>query len=146
MQIKASNGSYVTNDLDILKECNSFYSMLYASKNTAVTSSSDDLFFGQENPTLNEIDKQKCEGLMTEKECCEALKSMESDKSPGTDGLPAEFYKVFKRVVSPFLVSCLNKSYQKGKLAITQRRGIFCLIPKKDKSLQELKNWRPITL
>ena len=32
MQIKASNGSYVTNDLDILEECNSFNSMLYASK------------------------------------------------------------------------------------------------------------------
>ena len=51
MQIKASNGSYVTNDLDILEECNCFYSMLYASKNTAVTSS-DDLFFSQKHPTL----------------------------------------------------------------------------------------------
>ena len=101
--------------------------------------SSDDLFFSQEHPTLNEINKQKCEGLMTEKECSEALKSMESDKSPGTDGLPAEFYKVFWGDVSPFLVSCLNKSYQKGKLAITQRRGVISLIPKKDKSLQELK-------
>ena len=47
--------------------------------------------------------------------------------------------------VSPFLISCLNKSYQKGKLAITQRRGIISLIPKKDKSLQEIKNGRPIT-
>ena len=145
MQIKASNGSYVTNDLDILEECNCCYSTLYASKNTAVTSP-DDLFFSQEHPTLNEINKQKCEGLMTEKECFEALKSMESDKSRGTDGLPAEFYTVFWGDVSPFLVSCLNKSHQKGKLAITQRRGIISLIPKKDKSLQELKNWRPITL
>ena len=111
-----------------------------------MTSSSDDLFFSQEHPTLNEIDKQKCEGLMIEKECFKALKSMESDKLPGMDGLPAEFYKVFWGDVSPFLVSCLNKSYQKGKLAIMQRRGIISLIPKKDKSLQELKNWRPITL
>ena len=31
-QIKTSNGSYATNDPDILKECNSFYSRLYASK------------------------------------------------------------------------------------------------------------------
>ena len=27
MQIKASNGSYVTNDLDILEECNCFYTV-----------------------------------------------------------------------------------------------------------------------
>ena len=83
---------------------------------------------------------------MTEKECLEALKTMESGKSPGTDGLPAEFYKVFWKDVSPFLIRCLNKSHLKGKLALTQRRGIISLIPKKDKALQELKNWRPITL
>ena len=56
------------------------------------------------------------------------------------------FYKVFWKDVSPFLIRCLNKSHQKGKLALTQRRGIIALIPKKDKALQELKNWRPITL
>ena len=83
---------------------------------------------------------------MTEKECLEALKTMEPGKSPGTDGLPAEFYKVFWKDVSPFLIRCLNKSYQNGKLALTQRRCIISLIPKKDKALQELKNWRPITL
>ena len=44
------------------------------------------------------------------------------------------------------LIRSLNRSYQKGKLAITQRRGIISLIPKKDKVLNELKNWRPITL
>ena len=71
---------------------------------------------------------------------------MKSGKSPGTDGLPTEFYKVFWRDVSPFLISSFNKSYQKGKLAITQRRGIISLIPKKDKALNELKNRRPITL
>ena len=71
---------------------------------------------------------------------------MESGKSPGTYGLPAEFYKVVWKDVSPFLMCCLNKSHQKGKLAFTQRRGVILLIPKKDTALQELKNWRPITL
>ena len=105
-----------------------------------MTSFSDTLFFDQERPSLNDSDKQKCEGLLTEKECLEALETMESGKSPGTDGLPAEFYKVFWKDVSPFLI------HLKGKLALTQRRGIISLIPKKDKALQELKNWRPITL
>ena len=145
-QIKTSNGSYATNDLDILKEFNSFYSRLYASKKPTVTLLSDNLFFGQEHPTLNDIDKQKCEGLLSGKECLEALKTMEPGKSPGTDGLPVEFYEVFWKDVSPFLIRCLNKSHQKGKLALTQRRGIISLIPKKDTALQELKNWRPITL
>ena len=118
-QIKRSNGSHATNDPDILKECNPFYSRLHASKKPRVASFSDNLFFDQEHPSLNDSDKQKCEGLLTEKECLEALETMESGKSPGTDGLPAEFYKVFWKDVSPFLIRCLNKSHQKGKLALT---------------------------
>ena len=109
------------------------------------TENLEELFFDQEHPKLNQIDNEKCEGLLTEKECLEAVKSMELGKSPSTDGLPAEFYKVFWKDISPYLISSLNRSYQKGKLAITQRRGIISLIPKKDKTLNELKNWRPIS-
>lgn len=53
------------------------------------------MFFGQEHPSFNDIDKQKCEGLLTEKECLESLKTMEPGIWPGTEGLAAEFYKVF---------------------------------------------------
>ena len=65
---------------------------------------------------------------------------MESGKSPGTDGHPAEFCKVFCKDVSPFLISSPNRSYQNENLAITQRRGIISLVQKKDKALNELKN------
>ena len=146
MQIKTKDGVNITNDSDILRECNSFYNELYTSKITKRTENLEELFFDQEHPKLNQIDKEKCEGLLTEKECLEAVKSMELGKSPGTDGLPAEFYKVFWKDISPYLISSLNRNYQKGRLAITQRRGIISLIPKKDKALNELKNWRPITL
>ena len=71
---------------------------------------------------------------------------MESGKWPGTDGIPAEFYKVFWDDVSPFLVAALNLSFTQGHLSISQRRGLITLMPKKDKPLQHLKNWRPISL
>ena len=71
---------------------------------------------------------------------------MESEKTPGTDGLPAEFYKVFWKDVSSTLISALNYAYETGKLSITQRRGIIKLIPKKDAEPFFIKNWRPLTL
>ena len=71
---------------------------------------------------------------------------MESGKSPGTDDLPAEFYKIFWNDVSTFLIEALNMSFSKSYLTISQRRGLITLLPKKNKPRQYLKNWRPITL
>ena len=72
---------------------------------------------------------------------------MASNKSPGTDGLPAEFYEVFWDYVKPFLLNALNCSCTNGHLSITQRRGLITLVPKKNKlAANLLKNWGPITL
>ena len=103
--------------------------------------------FSQGNDTVLNYEEQNiCEGALTEKECLEALMSMDSNKTPGTDGLPAEFYKVFWKDISHFLIPALNYSFESGSLSITQRRGAIKLIPKKDAELHYIKNWRPITL
>ena len=91
------------------------------------------VFFEGENDTvLQDYEQNACEGLLTEKECLKALKSMDSEKTPGTDGLPAEFYKIFWNDIASTLINALNFAYETGKLSITQRRGIIKLIPKKD--------------
>jgi len=71
---------------------------------------------------------------------------MDSDKTPGTDGLPAEFYKVFWKDISALLISSFNCAFESGYLSVTQRRGFIKLIPEKDPELYFVKNWRPITL
>ena len=71
---------------------------------------------------------------------------MEPEKTPGTNGLPAEFYKVFWRDISSTLIDALNYAYETGQLSITQRRGVIKLIPKKDAEPYFIKNWRPLTL
>ena len=71
---------------------------------------------------------------------------MAPDKSPGTDGLPREFYKAFWNDVAEILMKSFNYSYEIGKLSISQRRDIIKLIPKKDADLNLIKNWRPLTL
>ena len=95
---------------------------------------------------LTDDQKLSCEGELSAAECFESLKTMEMGKSPGTDGLPAEFYKVFWNDVSTNLLASLNSLLSKGHLSISQRRGLITLIPKKNKPQQFLKNWRPISL
>ena len=71
---------------------------------------------------------------------------MGTEKTPGTDGLPGEFYKVFWKDISAILIRALNYAYETGQLSVTQRRGIIKLIPKKDAEPFFIKNWRPLTL
>ena len=87
-----------------------------------------------------------CEGEFTENECLQAQKSMENSKSPGDDGIPAEFYKMFWKDIAKFYVNAINNAYKTGKLSTSQRRRIIKLIPKKNSITHYVKNWRLITL
>ena len=60
--------------------------------------------------------------MLTEKECLEALQDMGTEKTPGTDGLPADFYKVFWNDISAILTRALNYASETGQLSVTQRR------------------------
>ena len=71
---------------------------------------------------------------------------MECNKTPGSDGLPAEFYKVSWNDIADFFLKSINQAYHAGQLSVTQRRGIIKLIPKKDAEPYLIKNWRPISL
>ena len=100
-----------------------FYKNLYTSK---ISDCPEPSLFSQVNATyLTKEEQTICEGVLTEKECFEALKNMDSDKTPGTDGLPAEFYKVFWKDISPFLIPALNFAFESGYLSVTQRRGVI---------------------
>ena len=75
-----------------------------------------------------------------------SFKRYEPNKTPGSDGLPAEFYKVFWNDLADYLLNSLNYAYQNGQLSVSQKRGVIKLIPKKDAELYYVKNWRPLTL
>ena len=62
---------------------------------------------------LNSEDKEKCEGLLTKEECLQALKVMSPNKTPGSDGLSVEFYKVFWNDIADYLLNSLNYAARK---------------------------------
>ena len=145
-QLKIREKDFADTDKEILNECESFYQTLYSSK-TNNEKSSDVFFPPQQNQNyLTNAEQLVCEGLLNREECLQVLNSMNSVKTPGTDGLPCEFYKIFWNDVSDILVSSFKYSYETGTLSVSQRRGIVKRIPKKDADLSLIKNWRPLTL
>ena len=118
-----------------------FYNQLYSSQNQpSVTCSST---FLQHESLLVKLDDEKqslCEGPITAVESLTALITFQHNKTPGTDGLSAEFYLRFWNDFSSPLINSLNYS------AFFSELSIISLIPKKNKGPLLLKNWCPITL
>ena len=74
------------------------------------------------------------------------MKTIENNKTPGTDGLTPEFDRYFWNLLGAFMVDSFNYPFRNGALSISQRQGIISLIPKKKKNTEYLKNWRPVSL
>ena len=84
--------------------------------------------------------------MLNEYECGLALKEMQNNKSPGSDGITIEFYKIFWNDIKTHLINSLNYSFNNENLTTLQKQGIISLIPKPGKNLESLSNWRPISL
>ena len=74
------------------------------------------------------------------------LKKMKNNKSPGIDGLSAEFFKVFWGKLKYLIANAINSCYSKGCLSISMRQSIITSLPKGQKDRRYIKNWRPISL
>ena len=74
------------------------------------------------------------EGQINYKEATLVLHNMNKNKTPGSSGFSADFYKVlFWRRIGVFVVRDINHSYLSGELSITQTEGIITCIPKDNK-------------
>ena len=138
----------ITNPKLILPGLHDFYSELYSNRDLPNHHVLSDAFLDHcLLPTLSEDFKNNCEGPLTNAECFKALQTFHNGKSPGNDGLTAEFYKVFWPTLGHLLVDSLNCSFENGELANSQKQGIIIeLIEKKSKDKRYIANWRPISL
>jgi len=146
-QLKIKNNNTFDDKL-IMRELKSFYTDLYSEKQNLTTHCTgiESIFINKFQLKLSAEDAAHCDNPITENECLKALKTLSNNKTPGTDGLSAEFYKFFWLDVKGCVFDSIVYAFDKGEMSIDQRRGIISLSPKKGKDRLYLKNWRPITL
>jgi hypothetical protein len=87
-----------------------------------------------------------CEGKITEEELAIVVKKCNLNKSPGTDGIPYEYYKQHLSEASPFLVENYNDILENETLGPTMLERIITLMYKEKGANTHIKNYRPITL
>ena len=146
-KIKLDNGEIVTEQKDILNHVKEYYTQLFRNKDTELTNMNiSEIIKHNEIKKLTKFQAEKLEGPIKLSEVGAALKQMKKNKTPGIDGFPAEFFKVFWCKLKFLIVKVFNIFYKKGSLSVTLRQSVITCIPKGDKPRQFLKNWRPISL
>ena len=139
----------VTDQNGILEEESNFYRTLYTSVKPDVYDPDIQEFLGSEIGEINSLsdeDKHNLDEQISETELLACLKSCQNGKSPGLDGIPVDFYKVFWNDIKTHFMNAVNLAFEKGLLSLSQRQGTITLLPKKGKDCLYLKNWRPISL
>ena len=92
-----------------------------------------DNFLNQLNfPTLSPDGKMRLDEPITKEEIDAAISSLQSGKSPGPDGFPAEFFKTFSSLLSSQLSAVLSGSFKQGKRLTSFYEACITLIVKKD--------------
>ena len=138
----SDTGQVLTEPGQIRKRAVEFYSALYSSEYG--DHDMYHLFCGHLPQIATESNISRGAPL-TLQELHSALLSIQGRKAPGIDGLTVEFYKAFWEVIGEDLLAVMNESLAVGELPLSCRRAVITLLPKKG-NLQEIKNWRPVSL
>ena len=70
------------------------------------------MFISDNLNKITEEERLSCEGKLTEYECQLALNTMNNNKSPGSGGITAEFYKMFWSTISQYYLDSINYSFE----------------------------------
>ena len=141
-QIMKENEEITTDESEILKEIQNFYQKLYTAGDRIDKKYVDNL----EILVIPLVLREELERPIEIQEISVALSQLKNQKSPGCDGLPVEFYKVFYDKLKPFLHELYLEIVKAEELHLTAKRGILSLLEKVGKDAIFLNHWHPLTL
>ena len=120
--LKDDDDNVVTDLNGIVDACLSIYSKLFSAESIDVDIQSEML--SVLSRSVPPADVAKYEGLFEPDELLHALNGMARGKTPGSDGLPVEFFIKFWDTLGTDLVDVLNSSYLDGFLPSSSCKGL----------------------
>ena len=114
-KLETNDGKIITDQQEILNETKLFYENLYSNKDSQLIDINlYELFNNKDIKKLNKDESDSIEGPITYQEAALILKAMSNNRSPGSDGFSAEFFKMFWKKMGHFVVRSINYGFSKG--------------------------------
>lgn len=145
-KLKSVNSTLTKPD-EISESFAEFYKPLY--KNTDTCTDDEELAQFLKDIKVKELSEpmaKELDGLIKEWEVQQVISTLKNNKSPGLDGYINEFYKTFKKTISPLLLKAYHRALQSGTMAPSWREATIVVIHKEGKDSTKCQSYRPISL
>ncbi|XP_069059370.1 vomeronasal type-2 receptor 26-like [Pleurodeles waltl] len=97
-------------------------------------------------PRLTAAQRSALEEPLELSEIQASIHELSAGRTPGPDGLPADFYKTFASILGPHLLRVYEDSVQGGSLPTSQNEALLVSLPKPGKDPLELGSYRPLAM
>ena len=142
-QLINENGDIKHDTEDLKKVVTEYYTDLFSEKNTSTAKTTK--LLGNISKRLTQAQRFEMDRDITLEELGKAVMKLQKGKSPGPDGIPAEFYQAYWPLIQNLYLNFINAvkltSFPKSKNTSTTT-----LIYKEKGEITLLKNYRPIAL
>ena len=129
----------IADQAEINKQIFSFYQSLFLRKVQNQTDKIEAYLEHIPLPKLINEETLSCEEIISEDEAFKSLKSMENNKSPGTDGLSKEFYECFWDEIKNAFLPSIHEAFLNQELSSSQKQAVIKMLEKKTNTKDSLK-------
>ncbi|CAC5423453.1 unnamed protein product [Mytilus coruscus] len=146
-EIKDCDGKIVTETNDLLDVIHDYYKHLFSC--VSIDMHSVDELLNNVNVKIDDEDVEMCDDEINIEEIEKSLKGMKKGKTPGPDGITAEFYLFFFfffNELKHVLLYIYQSIEENEELSRSMRYGNINIIFKNKGDQSDLKNFRPISL
>uniref|UniRef100_A0A3Q2ZLE5 Reverse transcriptase domain-containing protein n=2 Tax=Kryptolebias marmoratus TaxID=37003 RepID=A0A3Q2ZLE5_KRYMA len=122
-----------------------YYQRLYSQPSSAEDGQIKAFLESLDLPSIGETQNKLLTSHITRIEIQKAINRLKNGKTPGSDGLPSEWYKSFNEDLLPLLENSFNYTLEHALLPPSWREAIITVIPKKRRS-ETCSDYRPISI
>lgn len=143
-ELENAKGELVNDLVGVLETAESFYRNLFKKdvlENECVRKVTEMV-----KVKISENEKKACDEDITNVEIRDAIANSQLNKSPGSDGLPNEFYKTFVDILAPILLRVYKFMEKEQVVPESMSMGVVTILYKKRGSKLKLENYRPLSL
>ena len=131
LYIDDQKSKYSNNPSEILKSAKNVYQNLYTRDKVSESATEELLNKIPPNRKTSKEHFKLCEAEICLDEIIKAINSQKNNKSPGNDGLTAEFYKQFLNELAPILLEVYNSWNNLALLALHLGQVLYLLYIKR---------------